>query len=600
MSELWRKPMSLVRGCCLPMVVMLLVFLGACVALGWSIGRAAAARPEPAPTPEIMPASARPALDVCLVIDQSDSLWTLGGTGSDPNGLRMAAVRLFAARLAAETEWRVRLAIVYFGSEARLVVPLGALDEGPTRAQVAALGSPPRMGWTDIVAAVNLAEAELYGSPRADPATRKAVVVFTDGRPETAELGKPEDLSRYLAKLEERVNGLTHQGAAVFTVLLRNAVTDADPVLRTVYRPFWVGLAERGASVRFYDVRAAEDLATTYHDIAVLLGNGDSQGAVVNQAVADEARVPITLPPGWRRATFVVSRSSPQLGVSLVRPDGQPLTVDAPGISYSRSDGPGFVEVWAVEQPPAGVWAVRAQGRGTVTVWLDYVLLPASPTPVPTADGPRPTVVPTLTPSASLRASPRPPLPEGENESSASLTVTGVAPVGVQPGATPAGQERGRQGGPGLGWLALVGLGAGVVGWVVVYRRRLDGRGWVDGRLRLMAGPPGMGTGQVWNLGELRRRTIRLGRDPGCEVVLSAEVTEPPVSARIEHRGNGAGPGETWLVKLAEAGQVRVNRSPVRGEVRLTGWDVIEVGEWTLRYENLRERAQAGAWSNVK
>lgn len=51
--------------------------------------------------------------------------------------------------------------------------------------------------------------------------------------------------------------------------------------------------------------------------------------------------------------------------------------------------------------------------------------------------------------------------------------------------------------------------------------------------------------------------------------------------------------GETWLV-VKDGSEVHLNGTAVRGERRLNGADTIEVGGWKLRYENLRERAQAG------
>ena len=82
-SDLWRST----RGCCLAIFALaLLLLLGACVALGWGVAKWTEAAEELG-------------LDVMLVIDQSGSLWELGGVGTDPELLRMEGARLFAAYL---------------------------------------------------------------------------------------------------------------------------------------------------------------------------------------------------------------------------------------------------------------------------------------------------------------------------------------------------------------------------------------------------------------------------------------------------------------------------------------------------------------------
>jgi hypothetical protein len=538
MGTLWTS-MRIVRAGCLGILLFgLLAILGACVALGWGLSRVAAADPPLAEHDE-----PPRGLDVGLVIDQSDSLWTMGGTGSDPQGLRMLAARLFAARLAVERERPVRLAVVHFGSEARLALPLATLSGADASLEAGALGAPPPMGWTDIGAALAVAEAELFEGPRAAAATRKALVVFTDGLPQTPELGSPDALSEYLAVLERRVRRLQQRGTAVFTVLLRSAATDADPLLEQVYRPFWAQLAERGASP-FYDLRAAADVAAAYHDIAARLGAGTARGAVLDQVVAGRVRVPVTVPAGWRRATFVALRGGGDLGITVAGPDGRPLDAWVGGpADPPPAGGGGQIQVLSVEDPPPGLWTVQADGQGAASVWLDYVPgLPPAPAPAVPSSGPPPAPADTLV--------------------------------------------------PGPGWLALGALPLAALGsWVVVVRRRRAGGPCLDGTLRLLPGTTDAAR-RVWQLTDPRRRTLTLdltpaggGQPPGARDV-------GPLSLRLERRGGRTGPGETWLIPLGQVDGVRVNGRPAAGGARLTGWDDIEIGGRRLRYENLGERAQ--------
>ncbi|MFQ6059158.1 MAG: VWA domain-containing protein [Anaerolineae bacterium] len=648
---LWRT----VRGCCLAIVLIALILtLATCAAVGWGIGRATAASDDRG-------------LDVILVIDQSGSLWELGGVGSDPQMLRIEGARLFAAYLGVDGTARdYRLGVIFFGTRPALITPLTSLkDPAGRQGLLSALGQRPEpMGWTDINAALALAYQELFQSERADPTHATAIVLFTDGRPQTEKLGTPAAGDAYLSDLRAWITRFTDRGTAVFTVLLGNAVTDADPQIRDIYRPLWVSLAESGIGVRFYDARASQDLAAIYHDIVVQLHRGQSQGAILDQAVEGSAQVPVQVPAGWRRASFVIHKSDRALEVSILRPDGSPLQAGDPGLHYTGEPGGTRHEVWSVDQPPPGQWIVQARGRGMVTVWLDYQLSPATPTLTPTAS---PT--PTETPSPSPTRTPAPPAtPTPLTVTRARLEVLEPQPNGRYPrgrpvrvavrfvggdvgdvhasltwngqpdplpvplvaygaelltGQTPTLDATGvytltiRQvddvgrgvifqdeahvlfvvepGGPPWGWILTVGAlalsgGAGGLWW------RHRNQPLVDGTLRLVQGPEGEKAGRVWDLSQPGRGVVALGRAAGCDVVLAHDLSLPPQAAVIRARRDTEGHVEPILTDLSGDGMVLVNGQAAGRDRRLNDGDLIQVGGYRLRYENLSLRVRAQVW----
>lgn len=548
------------RGCCLIMTVaIVLAVLGTCTAFGWQLGRVRAA-----PLPQATPVRTLIPTDICVILDQSDSNWTFGGIGSDPHLLRMAATRLLALRLGTESTWQTRLSLVYFGTEARLILPLAPLGQTEVQRRLDTLDPPPRMGWTDVRRAVELAETELYHSPRADPTTRKVILLITDGRPETPYLGQPDRLNRYLDDLEAQVDRLTQAGTQVYTILLRNAVTDADPVLERIYRPFWTRLVERGRSVRFYNVGAAEDLAPTVHDIAILLGAGISRSALVNMPVTPGMRVDVPVAAGWQQATFTIMRRPVTLPISLVRADGVPLTDDQPDVVHQRAPTSGL-DVWRVERPMVGNWSFHADGEGMLTIWLDYVPLPPTPTASPQSatatpsPAPQPSVSPTpaipmIPPSISLPL--ETPIPD------APVPSTTVSPL------------------PGGLWV-LPGLGLGAI--ALWWWRRRQPIVW-DGVMRLLGGPNGSHR-QTWRLAGRRNERLSIG-GPSAGAIVLPGIAPGFTLAWLTRRPDG----ETW-VKQGAAQLLRVNGVTVVAEMRLTGWDTLELDGWTVRYENLRERA---------
>lgn len=600
------------RGCCLAIVLVALVLtLATCAALGWGIGRATAAPDDQG-------------LDVMLVLDQSGSLWELGGVGSDPQMLRMEGARLFAAYLGVDGAAQdYRLGMIFFGSQPTLVVPLTSLGDPAGRQNLLATLSqqPEPMGWTDVNAALALAHQELFESERANPDHATAVVLFTDGRPQTDELGTPAAGDAYLSELQALVTRFTDRGAAFFTVLLANDVTEADPQIRDVYRPLWVSLAESGIGVRFYEVRgkatgqvrasqdpsglspAGRSLTAIYHDIVVQLHRGQSQGTILDQAVIGSAEVPLQVPAGWSRASFVVHKSDPALEVRILRPDGSPLRAGDPDLRHTGEPGEARYEVWSVDEPSEGEWQVQARGQGMVTVWLDYQPSPATPTPTLTGT-PTPTLTgtPTVTPTPTTTRTAVP-------TATATATPTADSPLspvplmsGGQPTSTGAEAVEGR-GGPPWGWILMGGLvalsaGAGGLWW----RRR--NQPLLEGSLRLVRGPEGEQVGRVWDLGHLGRGSATVGRGAGCSVILAHDPEIAPVVAVIcagRDPDDDPAPMLTDLPVTADGpgtgdGKVVVNGQPAKNGRRLNDGDLVQIGSYQLRYENLDLRVRAQAW----
>lgn len=565
LMHLWRSA----RGCCLAIVALaLLLLLGACVALGWGVTKWTEAAGEPG-------------LDVMLVIDQSGSLWELGGVGTDPELLRMEGARLFAATLGVDgAAAGYRLGAVYFGTQPTLLAPLTPLT-GPGNDRsgllVALSGDPQPMGWTDVNAALALAYDELFLNPRAQAETAKAVVLFTDGRPQTEALDSTAALATYVDALRTQIQAFTAQGAIVHTVLLGNAASDADPLTAELYRPLWVSLAQQDSSVQFYEARASQDLTLIYHDIVTRLQRTESQGLVLRNVVNDRLEARATVQDGWQSATFVITKSRPDLQVTLAGPDGQTMRADAAGVRHT-SQLDGRYETWSIHRPADGEWRVQVTGQGAVTVWLDYQPLPATATPTasPTA-----TRTPTATPS-----------PAASPTVSASPTATAT----VSPTATPLAQVTVTVANRRVAWPWLAGVGVatglGVAGGARRWQRRQP---QVEGVLRLVQGPAGQPTGVRWDLSQRRRRAVTLGSNSRCEVALLHDPGLPAQAAIIA--ANVRGP---QLSDVSGSQVVRINGKSVAGPVALRDGDRIDVGGYQLRYENLalRRRSPQGATGN--
>lgn len=568
-SHLWHSS----RGCCLFMaILLLLIVLGSCAVLGFGLAR-------------LTEAAGATGLDVMLIVDQSGSLWELGGIGTDPAMMRMEAARLLSTYLGVDGPLPdYRLGVVYFGTTPELVMPLTSLtkDHGGREAVLAALGQPPElMGWTDVNAALALAYQELYQGERAVPDHAKAVVLFTDGRPQTAANSTPASDDAYLADLRQWVRRFSAEGATLATVLLVNPVTDHDSQMTAVYRPLWRDLAASGASVRFYDVQAGEDLLDVYHDLAVQLQRGETQGAILDDIVDGQAQATITIPPGWRQATLVMRRSNPALSVLILRPNGRPVQAADPDIRR-RGDGR-QIEIWSIDRPEPGQWSLQIDGQGALTAWLDYRPLPPTPTP-------------TIAPSPSATSSPSQtttiPVPVR-----ASAVVTALpAPTISAPLLTASVDEtEPTTAAPPWGWIAfaVVAVVTGGSLGLVLLRRQSPA---LEGKLRMVQAPEGEPAGRSWDFGQSRRSKVIVGTSRENDIMLARDPELLPRTAII--RAERGADGETIPVLSDLSGRqlAQVKGQPAGSRQMLQDGALIQIGAYQLRYENLTLRRQAKSW----
>lgn len=158
--------------------------LGFCVwtATLWAVALPAQAQAGPA---------AQEAEDVVVVVDNSGSM-----RRNDPDSLALLAVQRFVERRAADT----RVALLVFDETARLVVPLAPSDDAARERFAAALDEEVtyRGRWTNLPAAIERALYHLRTDGR--EGTRRSIVFLTDGRVDTGDAERDEELEDWLSE----------------------------------------------------------------------------------------------------------------------------------------------------------------------------------------------------------------------------------------------------------------------------------------------------------------------------------------------------------------------------------------------------------------
>lgn len=520
-------------------------------------------------------------LAVWLLIDNSNSMFEKDGIGSDPDLLRLDAARLFLSYLGVDERDLIHQAgVIFFGTGAETAVSLTPLTHDQNRADLfAQIADPPRMGWTDHLAALQLVQAELEAN---NGQARPAIILLTDGKPERPNSMTADEEAAYIEALHAQSDWLAGQGIPVFIILLSNQTTDADSDISETWRPLWREISAATPPGRFYVARTARDLPHIYHDIVVALTHEQTEGVVLETEIPEEGvETTLTIPDNLTQLTLVISKSDPAQQVVIETEDGQDITATSttlstgvsPQIRHAGSSATSAEEVWVFEQPPAGKWQVRVHGAGNITIWQDYKSLPDLPTDQPTI---RPTIKPTHThsPQPTVTETVSPTVETPVLSAAEGAVITLVTPPPSRQTQTPKPKPFNWP----LGLLIGLILIAGITAFVLL-RQHLR-RPCVSGTLRVLS------HGQLVrtiDLDSLDKTAVSLGKPPADIPLTGAEaaITIVP-GARLE---------DTRHMFVRSEDDIRLNGQPIPTSAPLTDSAHIDLGDGIqLRYENLRLR----------
>ena len=575
------------RSACGCLVMIFLLALLIAGAIGFFLANRADAA---APPPLLDQYNSEPydGYDIVLVVDQSPSMWECDGVGSDPEMLRVDAVRLFISYLGADSGDAVyRVGLVHFGSEAVEVAPLTNLADAATRRQLAQAAEDPQpIAWTDPLAGLTKAQEMLASTGRAT--SRPVIVLLTDGEP-----AWPNDshiqLSRYRQQLYQVAQDIGGRNGALFIIQLANPSTSCSQRVKANWLDLWKQMAAATSDGDLFTATEAADLLPAYHGVLKRL-TGVAESVVLARSAQVPASTSLVIPVEVNDAlasmTLVIWKEKPETQVVLRDPAGALVSGDAPGVTVTGDPGRSREAVWRVEHPAQGRWQVVLTGQGTVTVWQDRASLP---TPTPTATlTVTPTATPTVTPSATATAT-RTVTPSPTASETPAPTRTATATVAASATPTPVSVPRGDAGTDSsrgatelpnrprwplvLGLLVLAALGTG--GGLALKNRRGPR---LTGQLTPLSGPADQPLPLPWPLDGRPHRRVTLGR----KATWSAwRLPGWDGQAQLRAKGNG-----TTRFDLLR-GTATVNNETVVRSVTLQDGDVITCGDYRIRYENL-------------
>lgn len=369
-----------------------------------------------------------PDLEVIVLIDESDSMWT----ETDVEDRRTEALELLINTLTVLEVSNSRLAIIPFASSKETQIIGGDFVDVSNAAAVRTLLSryqqqhaapdrgDPTTGWTDIYAAFELAHALLQSSHQ--PGAKPVVLLLSDGGAEKREAtwrnrayDLPEAQAAWPAYIEsvryyDKFADIVYEGeacpakrastpvhvftfrrtaepgddrdlweafAAQFEDLAITGSSDQDRALAAL-REFWVPLVE--SSGGNYDEIQEDDLVLFQQELNTALLDFLRTELCVQVDLAQDidvdgtAAVTSLVDADYGQVIFSFAKSNVNIAITMTDAAGQPVSPDEARTESST----GLSETWAITRPDedsngwAGEWVLTFAGTGTVSLSRIY------------------------------------------------------------------------------------------------------------------------------------------------------------------------------------------------------------------------------------
>ena len=257
-------------------------------------------------------------------------------------------------------------------------------------------GDLKAMGWTDLDAALKLAHKTFAEDPSSPADTKSAIVLLTDGRPETETANPRSDVTRHEAYMEEIV--ATYGGFRDFpyTGGVCNAVPGGPAPLYVVpmvkdaelrakyigkYQSYWDRMTRQGGTV---PSKAPDNLTQLRNEFLDILADLLCRPATVEERITlGETPLPpkqFMVTGSYVQIMFQILKDNPGISVEIYRPnpDGTAVDLNDPAQKNAArlvADGDKVRQVrsyldeqWGISlsQPWSGLWTVVLSGKGTV------------------------------------------------------------------------------------------------------------------------------------------------------------------------------------------------------------------------------------------
>ncbi len=305
--------------------------------------------------------------NVVLVIDKSGSLRDTNGQGTDPDGLRFDAMRLFLGLL---TERGNNVGAVVFDQEIRYDSGLRKMDGMEDKKDLIREAEAYTPAYdTDIGSAV-LRATQMLQDMRAENDLPCMILLLTDGKTDfTTEAGQEKKQASW-AVAQQALNAAKEAHITISGILLNvDGKGDGGRWEFTAYT--------QGTGGSFVEVSRPEDLTDAFRQFYSMINNTVYTGAQ-RVAFSDEGRAEFffTVPSfGVEEANVIVEHDTAPddrtldtlVGVEILRPDGSRYDDAEHALLSTR-----YILV-KIPDPMVGEWQVRLAGEPED--WVDVTMV---------------------------------------------------------------------------------------------------------------------------------------------------------------------------------------------------------------------------------
>ena len=310
--------------------------------------------------------------NVVLVVDKSGSLRNEKGIGSDPEGLRFDALRLFLALL---TESGNNVGAVVFDENIRYEAPIRAMngmDEKKDLIHELEAFSP---GYDTDIGSAMLRAAEMLCDMKEENDLPCMILLFSDGMTDFTTSDRQQRFRDSWGNAEKAVQLVQEEDIVINGILLNaegKTERGREEFRLYTYRTSGTVSGEDGQLLtrrgEFEEVRQAADLAPAFRRLYRIVTNaaytGDQRVSFNEQG---EAEVFFTVPSfGVEEVNVVVEGadlrskpdgSDPRLALTVLRPDGGHFP------AYGHSLDSACYMLVKIPEPDLGIWHVLLKGK---------------------------------------------------------------------------------------------------------------------------------------------------------------------------------------------------------------------------------------------
>ena len=320
--------------------------------------------------------------NVVLVVDKSGSLCCENGTGTDPDGLRFDALRLFLGLL---TESGNNVGAVVFDEHIRYespIRPMEGMEE--KRALIRRLEEFYPCYDTDIGSAM-LRAGEMLRDMKRENSLPCMILLFSDGMTDFTTGDLQRRFRASWSNAEEAVKLAREENISINGILLNvegAAARGREEFRLYTYRTVSVVEGGEKKTGEYEEVRQAADLAPAFRRLYQFVTNAAYTGSQrVSFSRQGEAELFFTVPSfGVEEVNVIVEgdrlrsradednkKDEPRLSIEIIRPSGERYDVEGHALDSV------LYQLVKIPAPDLGVWHVLLKGRPDD--WADVTMV---------------------------------------------------------------------------------------------------------------------------------------------------------------------------------------------------------------------------------